>query len=167
MYGIYGMNYGPPPRQKISTTSVADNVVSGLGLTRQDNGLYAIPGSNLYYSGNAIYQPGGSGYTLNNQDYGKYTGDVKGFIPNDDDSGYDPSIAYLMALNSNRKVNNYQPMQNTSVYTPASGNLLSGLNSLLMAPPAVNNNSYGAGRFSNGGLLGSPINYAAPQTVAK
>lgn len=161
----YFMNYGgPPPRKDIPVSSVPDNIISGLGLVKQSNGLYQIPGSNLYYSGENIYQPNGSGYKLGNTNYGLYEGDVKGFVKGGEDKGYSPSMAYLMAKDSNRMASNYTPVPNLNVYTPAS--------SLLSAPnfQASYNSSapmYGAGRFMGNGLLGSELNFNAPQTVGK
>ena len=160
----YFMNYGPPPRKNINVVGVPDNIVSGLGLTKTDNGLYALPNSNLYYSGENIYQRDGSGYKLGNTNYGVYDGDVAGFVRGEDNNGYSPSMAYIMARNANRQANQYQPVMNTSVYSPASGDLMSGLNPLLAQAPQYNAGS-GAGRFMSGGLLGSPLNFSAPQTI--
>ena len=162
------MNYnaGPPPRKEIPISSVPNNIISGLGLVKQSNGLYAIPGSNLFYSGENIYQPNGGGYKIGNTNYGLYEGDVQGFVKNGDDSGYDPSMAYLMALNAQKARTNYQPVQNLNIYQPASnGPLLNG--SPVLSQPTMAGTGSGAGRFLSGGLLGTPINYSAPQTVAK
>ena len=141
-------------------------------------GLYQIGNQNLYLSGNQVWQQDqGGNYYLQplgtNTRFKRYSGDVTGFISSGEDNAktYEPSMAYLSALQTQRtpykpfaaspapvNVLGYKPGLISSVYTPATSS----------TPAAVGGTSYGAGRFLGGdGLLGSAISFSPSTSTGK
>lgn len=180
---FYYLQYQGPSYSRLtpsapSLTSQQRNFLNVRG-SSQYPGLYQIGNQNLYLSGNQVWQQDQSGnYYLQPLGTGtrfkRYSGDVKGFVSSgaDDAKTYEPSMAYLSALQTQRtpykpfaarpapiNVLGYSPSTLlSSIYTPASA-------STTYTPTET---SYGAGRFLGGdGLLGPAISFSPSKSTGK
>lgn len=172
---FYFQQYRGPSYSRLtpSAPSISTDQRQLLGVTPSSKytGLYQVGDQNIYLSGNQAYQQDQSGLMYldplgTNTRFKRYTGDIKGFIPEGegDDVTYTPSMAYLSALQRSQapyvpfsaqqaplNTFGYNPSALTSIYTPATSS------NLLSMPSGQT--SYGAGRFLGSGLLGSPISF--------